>query len=96
MAAPLRVLIVEDSQDDMVLLVRELRHNDYDVTFQRVETAEAMNAALDKETWDIVISDYVLPQFDGLAALRILKERSLDLPFITVSGYSSGINDVCY
>jgi PAS domain S-box-containing protein/putative nucleotidyltransferase with HDIG domain len=86
MSQTLRVLIVEDSEDDALLVVRELKHAGYDVTFERVETAEAMRAALANQEWDVVLSDYSLPQFGGPAALAMLKESGLDLPFILASG----------
>ncbi len=86
MNKPLRVLIVEDSEDDTLLLLRELRRGGYEPAFERVETPEAMRAALEKQEWDIVISDYILPNFSGLAALTLLRESGLDLPFIIVSG----------
>ncbi len=82
----LRVLIVEDSEDDAMLLVHRLRHGGYEMMFERVDTAEAMNAALADKAWDIVISDYVMPHFSGLEALRLLRQSGLDLPFIIVSG----------
>ena len=86
MPEPLRVLIVEDSEDDAALLVRELRRGGWMPHFARVETAEEMRAALDHEPWDLVVADYALPQFSAPAALAVLKERGLDLPFIIVSG----------
>jgi len=86
MGIPLRVLIVEDSENDALLLVRELRGGGYEPLFKRVETAAAMSAELKRQEWDIVISDYVMPKFGGLEALRVLKERGLDLPFIIISG----------
>jgi len=82
----LRVLIIEDSEDDALLLLRELRNGGYEPVVERVETPEAMKAALEKKEWDLIISDYVLPKFSGLAALAIIKESGLDLPFIIVSG----------
>ena len=82
----LRVLFVEDAAKDVELLLRELLRGGYDVTYKRVETAEAMNAALDGETWDIVLSDYSLPSFNAPAALSIVLERRLHMPFIIVSG----------
>ncbi len=82
----LRVLIVEDSEDDALLLVRELRRGGYEPVSERIETPEDMKASLEKVRWDIIISDYVLPRFSGLAALDILKESGQDLPFIIVSG----------
>ena len=86
MGAPLRVLVVEDSEDDTEILIRELTRGGYDVRFWRVETREAMAAALGEETWDIVISDYSLPRFSAPDALTVMKDSNLDLPFILVSG----------
>jgi signal transduction histidine kinase len=86
MNTPLRVLIVEDSEDDCLLILRELRKGGYEPLSERVETPEAMRASLRKGCWDLIISDYVLPRFSGLAALDLLKESNQDLPFIIVSG----------
>jgi diguanylate cyclase (GGDEF)-like protein len=86
MTTPLRVLIVEDSDADTELLLRQLRHADYDPAWERVETAEIMSAALDCQPWDIVIADYTMPQFRGIDALLLLQEKGLDIPFIMVSG----------
>lgn len=83
---PLRVLIVEDSEDDSLLLKNELERGGYDVTYSRVETAEAMCAALAEESWDIVISDHRMPHFSSLDALKLHRERKSDIPFIVVSG----------
>jgi signal transduction histidine kinase len=85
MPVPLRALLVEDSEDDAALIARELRRGDYDPAIRRVETEAAMRAAL-AEPWDVVISDYSLPQFSGLAALTLLRASGLDIPFIVVSG----------
>ncbi|HEY6224836.1 MAG TPA: response regulator [Gemmatimonadales bacterium] len=86
MGTPLRVLLVEDSADDARLLVRQLGTAGYDVTHRRVDTPDAMQDALERSVWDIVISDYSMPQFSGTAALALVQERGLDLPFIFVSG----------
>ncbi len=86
MSIPLRVLIVEASEDDALLLLRELQDAGYDPTFERVDTATAMSAALAGQTWDVIIADYTIPDFNGLAALALVQERGLDLPFIMVSG----------
>lgn len=83
---PLRVLNVEDSEDDALLLFRQLRRAGYEVIFERVDTPEAMRAALDDRTWDIVIADFVLPSFSAPAALALLRERTPNLPCIIVSG----------
>jgi PAS domain S-box-containing protein len=83
---PLRVLIIEDSEDDAQLVVRELRRAGREVAFERVETPEAMAAALDRESWDLFVSDYRMPRFLAPEALALYRERSLDAPFIVVSG----------
>ena len=86
MGVPLRVLIVEDSEIDFLLLVQELRRGGYDPVCERVETGEAMSAALDREAWDVILIDYTLPRFSGIAALELIKRRHIDLPAIIVSG----------
>ena len=86
MPESLRVLLVEDSEDDATLLVRQLRRDGFDARVERVETAAEMDAALDRESWDLIIADYALPTFSAPDALAILKRRGLDLPFIIVSG----------
>ncbi len=82
----LKVLIVEDSEYDAKLLLYELERGCYDPLHERVETYEAMAGALERQEWDLIISDYVMPHFSGLEALGLVKERGLDLPFIIVSG----------
>jgi two-component system, NarL family, sensor histidine kinase UhpB len=82
----LRLLLVEDSEDDALLLLRALRKGGYDLIVERVDTPDAVRAALDRHQWDLIISDYVIPGFGGLEALKLVKERGLDLPFIIVSG----------
>ena len=86
MPTPLRVLIVEDSENDALLLLRSLWRGGYEPQFERVDTPEAMAAALSSQAWDIVISDYSMPHFSGLAALWVLKQSGLDVPFILMSG----------
>ncbi|MDP2888526.1 MAG: response regulator, partial [Bacteroidota bacterium] len=81
MDIPIRILIIEDSETDRELLLHELKRGGYTVEYLCVETAEAMNAALDFQEWDIIISDYSLPHFDGLSALKIVKKRNIDIPF---------------
>src|SRR5579863_2415036 len=80
-----QILMVEDSADDAELVARTLRRGGCDLTYQRVETATAMKAALTQPGWDLVIADYSMPQFSGLEALKLLREIDLDLPFILVS-----------
>jgi two-component system, NarL family, sensor histidine kinase UhpB len=83
----LRVLVVEDSENDAELMLWELRRGGYEPKACRVETAEAMDVALDQQQWDIIISDYVMPAFSGLDALKVFKKRGLDIPFIILSGH---------
>jgi serine phosphatase RsbU (regulator of sigma subunit) len=86
MSQPLKILVVEDSEDDTILLLRELRRGDYEPAFERVDTPGAMRAALDRQPWDVVVADFSMPRFNALAALEVLKEKGLDVPFIIVSG----------
>jgi EAL domain-containing protein (putative c-di-GMP-specific phosphodiesterase class I)/PleD family two-component response regulator len=86
MAAPLRVLIVEDSLDDAQLLLAELKRGGYDVTHERVTNEAGVRSALQTGTWDLIISDYSLPGFDGMRCLQIYREFGLDIPFILMSG----------
>ena len=81
----LRLLLVEDSEDDARLLLHTLRRGGYSVVCRRVESADEMREAL-AEPWHIVISDFSIPRFGGMAALRLLRESGLDLPFVIVSG----------
>ncbi|MDP3879493.1 MAG: ATP-binding protein [Dehalococcoidales bacterium] len=83
---PLRVLIVEDSEQDAALLIMELQKAGYSPVYKRVDTASEMSDALDTEAWDIIISDHSMPSFSSLDALRLSHEKGLDLPFIIVSG----------
>lgn len=83
---PLRVLIVEDTEDDALLLVRSLRQAGYSLVYEQVDTSEAMTSALAEREWDIVVSDYSMPHFSALAALDVLKQSGLDIPFIVLSG----------
>lgn len=85
MTKPLRVLIVEDSEDDVDLVVYQLKRGGYAPTYQRVDNPAAMSIALQQQ-WDLVLADHSLPQFSGIAALALLQEKGLDLPFIIVSG----------
>lgn len=86
MTMPLHVLIIEDSEDDALLLLRELRKGGYEPVFVRVETAEEMAREMAAQPWDLALSDYVLPRFSGLEALRLWRQSGIDLPFIVVSG----------
>ena len=87
MGVDLKVLFVEDSEDDALLLLRRLRNGGYDPTWERVDTPQDMEAALDGASWDLVISDHFMPAFSSSAALGLLRRKGfVDLPFIIVSG----------
>jgi hypothetical protein len=85
MQQPLKILIVEDNPNDAELLVHELRRANFDFNWQRVDT-EAEYLAKLHSGLDLILSDYVMPQFSGLRALELLKEHNLEIPFIIVSG----------
>ncbi|MHB1141070.1 MAG: putative bifunctional diguanylate cyclase/phosphodiesterase [Sulfuricaulis sp.] len=86
MSRSLRTLIVEDSENDAMLLVKELQRGGYEAVFARVDTRETMHAELKQKDWDIVFADFTMPRFNAFAALQLLHETDLDLPFIIVSG----------
>jgi len=83
----LLVLIVEDSEDDTLLTVRELERGGYKVQWERVDTEAAMKTALwKKQHWDVILCDYSMPKFSANRALEIVQESGLDIPFIIISG----------
>lgn len=86
MASPMRVLFIEDSEEDKLLLIRELERGGYQVNSERVDTESALRAALRKQSWDLVITDYNMPHFSAPGVLAVLKESGIDLPCIIVTG----------
>jgi two-component system cell cycle sensor histidine kinase/response regulator CckA len=86
MLKSLKVLLVEDMENDAVLIVRELRKQGYDPIHERVDTAEAMLAALENNNWDIILTDHNMPSFNSGVALEIRKQKAPHLPIILVSG----------
>jgi PAS domain S-box-containing protein/diguanylate cyclase (GGDEF)-like protein len=85
-AVPLRILIVEDYEDDALLLLRELRKGGYQLDSKRVDTVAGLRNALDERAWDLILSDYNLPGFTALDVLRMTAERHIDCPVLVVSG----------
>lgn len=85
MSTPLRVLIVEDNEDDAELLQLNLRRGGFDPVCERVEAPETMRNALQR-SWDVIISDWAMPRFSAQGAMAVLQESGLDLPFLIVSG----------
>ncbi len=90
----IRILIVEDSEEDALLLLYELEKGGYDIRWKRVESSREMEKALDNEVWDVVISDYKMPLFSGPESLELFKSKSIDIPFIIISGEISDQNAV--
>ncbi len=86
MNMPLKILLVEDSENDAALLVRELSKGGVDFSFERVETAESMERAFKEQRWDLIIADYKMPRFSGLEAVFLAKEKDAAIPVIIVSG----------
>ncbi|MCK7472324.1 MAG: response regulator [Desulfomicrobium escambiense] len=82
----LRVLIIEDSEDDAFLVLRALKKGGYNPVYERVETAAAMKKALKEKQWDIILCDYNLPKFNAPSAVAVLKEANIDIPLIVVTG----------
>ena len=83
---PLRLLLVEDSENDATLLIEYLRQGGYEPDYTRVDNEKALTAALDDHDWDLVIADYTMPGFSGTSALAMVRDRGLEVPFIFVSG----------
>ena len=86
MSIPIRVLIIEDSEDDALLTLRELKKGGYDIEHAVVAGPAALKEALDRQDWDIILSDFQMPSFDGREALKIVQEKGLDIPFVVISG----------
>jgi sigma-B regulation protein RsbU (phosphoserine phosphatase) len=86
MSIALRILLIEDSDDDAALLVRELRRGGYEPTSLRVDTEAKLCEALDAQSWDVITCDWVMPRFSAPAALELLRQRGCDIPVIIVSG----------
>lgn len=86
MSKKLKLLIVEDSEDDTLLIVRKLKKEGYTVTYRRVCTARSMKKAIDEEAFEAILADYAMPSFSATAALNLAKKMGVDVPFIIVSG----------
>ena len=84
--ASLRLIIVDDAEDDAEFIQLEIKKAGYELTVVRVESADALQAALTQQDWDLVLSDNSMPGFSASAALRVLQGTGMDIPFIIVSG----------
>ncbi len=86
LVTPLRVLLLDDSEDDAMLLLRELRRSGFDLIWERHDSADALVAALERGNWDMILSDYHMPSFSAVAVLQLVREHGVDVPVIVVSG----------
>ncbi len=86
MEQAIRVMVVDDSDDDGLLMMRELKNGGFNPTFERVDRPETMSKALDNGSWDVILCDYSMPSFSASAALDLYKKKGFDVPFIIVSG----------
>ncbi|MGD0278920.1 MAG: PAS domain S-box protein [Smithella sp.] len=82
----LRVLIIDDSENDVLLIIRELKKGGYHPLYELAETAAAMEKALKDEIWDIILCDYKMPKFNAPSAIALLKKTNIDIPIIIISG----------
>src|SRR5690349_14342488 len=83
----LRILIVEDSEPDALLLLHALQKGGYQTLHERVATSNEMRAVLEKRSWDLILADHAMPDFSAPEALALVKRAGLDIPFIIVSGH---------
>jgi len=86
MKTPLRILFVEDSENDALLAMHYIEKGNYGIEYEIVQTAEKMEASLKRKAWDIILCDYQMPRFNGFEALKIFKRSGIDIPFIVISG----------
>lgn len=83
----LSVLVIEDSDQDCILLIEELKRNGFSPEYERIETRSEMEEMLEKRSWDLIVADYRLPRFNLKEVINVLNEQNLDLPLIIVSGF---------
>ncbi len=83
---PIKVLIIEDTDDDKELILRKLKRGGYIPEYECIQTREELVDALDVQHWDLILCDYSMPEFDGLTALKIVKQKAVDIPFVLISG----------
>ena len=86
MKKKLRIMIIEDSENDSLLIIRKIKTAGYEIEYERIETENEMKKALREKEWDLILSDFKLPKFSGIDALKILNETGIDIPFIIISG----------
>ena len=89
MGKPLKVLMIEDSDDDAHLIAGELRHGGFDVVFSRVDTSSVLEDALTDKSWDVILCDHAMPKLCAPEAVAILRSKKIDIPVIIVSGWIS-------
>ncbi len=87
MGKQLKVLMIEDSDDDAHLIAGELRHGGFDVEYTRVDTSSVLEDALTKDSWDVILCDHAMPKLCAPEAVGILKRNKIKTPVIIVSGW---------
>lgn len=87
MPEKLDALLIEDSEDDATLIVHELEHGGFDVSYERIDTSDAIEEALGRKKWDIIFCDHAMPEICAPEALQIAKKLSPETPFVIVSGW---------
>lgn len=87
MTKPLQALLIEDSEDDAMLIVRELEHGGYEVDYERIDKSEEIEDAMARKEWDIVLCDHAMPHICAPEALQLVQKSSPETPFIIVSGW---------
>src|SRR6266478_2590644 len=86
MGVPLCVLMIEDSEDDALMVLRELKRAGYDVNSKLVDSSDTLKASLAAQQWDLIVSDFSMPRFSGTEALKLVRSTGSDAPFIFISG----------
>ncbi len=87
MGRPLKVLMIEDSEDDAHLIANELRHGGFNVEYSRVDTSSVLEEAITKDSWDVILCDHAMPKLCAPEAVSILKKNKITTPVIIVSGW---------
>lgn len=87
MTKPLQALLIEDSEDDAMLIVRELEHGGYEVDYERIDKSDEIEDALSRKNWDVVLCDHAMPHICAPEALQLVHKKNPETPFIIVSGW---------
>ena len=86
MKCSIKILFIDDSMNDILLMVHEIKKNGFNIEWKKVERESEMTIELENSKWDLIIIDYNIPNLNGISALKILKKKNLNVPIIMVSG----------